>query len=273
MTTTPRSGTLFRLALMRRKRLLISLALGLLAFESLIVAVAAAIPVDQLMATKPAPASLDAFAGSSGGVQLASIAGLLGAGLLHPFWIALQLSAVESLGAAVVAGDVEDGTMELIGVRPVSRMRLLAERVAALKVAAAVLCLVAVIPLVVGRWISNSVETAATVSGLFVAALAGYALVFCFIGVAVLASCAARRRAVVLGVVGATAAGAYAINFIAQAWESARFARWISPFNYYRPGDALVGSAFPWRDVLVLGAAGAVFMLIAALILRRRELV
>lgn len=267
------SVPLFELALKRRKRLLSALGFGLIAFGALIVLVAGAIPADQLLSAKPAPASLDAFSGSSGQVALASVAGLLGAGLLHPFWIAMQLSAVASLGAAVLAGDVEDGTIELIAARPVSRTRLFLERTAAGVLAAALLCLVAIVPYAVGAVVSQTVADALTPSGLLVAALSGFCLTFFFVGLAVAASCIAKRRAAVFGIVGGIGAAAYAINFIAEAWSTLRFARKVSPFHYYRPADALVGSAFPWVDVLVLTGGGVVLLVIGWWALQKRELV
>lgn len=129
------------LALHRRRRMLAALALGMVVFETLIVVIANTIPPTQLFGGqgRTPPGAFKAFSGSTGDVSIASYPGLLGAGLVHPFWIAMQLTVIGSLAAAAVAADVESGTIELLMVRPVSRARLLAERTAALAIASVLL--------------------------------------------------------------------------------------------------------------------------------------
>src|SRR5579884_3381518 len=108
------------LALHRRRRMLAYLAAGMALFEVLIVVITRTVPPTQLFAGAAGrtPSALKAFSGSTGDVSLASYPGLLGAGLVHPFWIALQLTALGSLAAAAVAADLETGTIELLMVRP-----------------------------------------------------------------------------------------------------------------------------------------------------------
>ncbi|MET7931131.1 hypothetical protein ABZT43_46240 [Streptomyces sp. NPDC005349] len=82
-------------------------------FEALIVAVANTVPPGQMFSGggREPPSAYRAFSGSGREVSIASCPGLLGAGLVHPFWIALQLTAIGSLAAAAVAADVESGTI------------------------------------------------------------------------------------------------------------------------------------------------------------------
>jgi ABC-2 type transport system permease protein len=103
--------------------MLVALALGMVAFEALIIVITRTIPPEEMFAgsIRQPPSAFRAFSGSSGAVSLASYPGLLGAGLVHPFWIAMQLTVVGSFAAAAVAADVEAGTIELLMVRPVSR--------------------------------------------------------------------------------------------------------------------------------------------------------
>ncbi|MEU3571815.1 amino acid adenylation domain-containing protein [Kitasatospora sp. NPDC036755] len=131
--TVNRRLPLVWLALHRRRRMLLSLLLGMVVFETLIVVIAGTVPTGDLFGERRTPpGAFKAFSGSNGDVSIASYPGLLGAGLTHPFWIALQLTVIGSLGAAAVAADVESGTIELLMTRPVSRRRLLAERAGAL---------------------------------------------------------------------------------------------------------------------------------------------
>jgi energy-coupling factor transporter ATP-binding protein EcfA2 len=85
---------LYWLALYRRRRMLLALTLGMVAFETLIIVIARTIPPQDLFigSVRQPPSAFRAFSGSGGEVSLASYPGLLGAGLVHPFWIAMQLT-------------------------------------------------------------------------------------------------------------------------------------------------------------------------------------
>jgi ABC-2 type transport system permease protein len=261
------------LALYRRRRLLLALAAGLVAFESMIVVVATLMSPADLLAQKGAnSSSFDAFAGSSGEVELASIAGLLGAGLLHPFWIALQMNAVGSLGAALLAADVEDGTIELIAVRPLSRSRILGERLAAVVISTIALGFIAVVPYAAAIIVSDAVGNAIDISGAIAAGVAGIALVLAFSGLATFASCTLRRRSAVFATVGGVAAVTYALNFIAETWDTIRALRLLSPFHYYQPGDALVFSRYDPTNLAVLLGTFVILAIAAFVMVERRDL-
>ncbi|WP_329461668.1 hypothetical protein [Streptomyces sp. NBC_01431] len=261
------------LALYRRRTMLIALLIGMIAFEALIVVVADTITPQDLFSAggKGPPSAYRAFSGSSGGVSIASYPGLLGAGLVHPFWIALQLTAIGSLAAAAVAADVESGTMELIMVRPISRTRLLAERTAAVLLAALALNAAATFTIAVGVVLSPDIHHAVPLRGVFAAGVMGCGLALCLIGPALAVSAAGRRRAQVLGTVIAVGAAGFAINFIALAWTPARPLRFASPFHYYTPGDALADGTVPWVSFLVLAGTGLLGILVAHLALLRRD--
>lgn len=263
---------LFWLSLFRRRRLLIALALGLAAFESLIVLITATIPTDQLFSSKPLPDSYDSFSGSSGAVGLGSVAGLLGAGLLHPFWIALQLSAVGSLTAAIAAADVEEGTIELVAVRPIRRGRILFERLAACIIASTALTVIGIAPIAISSTFSQTISRVTSPSGLFFATFAGFCVTLAFIGVGVAASCRGRHRSSVIAAVGGSAAATYALNFLGSMWRDAEWIKYASPFHYYRPADALVMSTVSATDVLVLLVIFVVGTLAGWVRFRRRDL-
>ncbi|KIX79423.1 hypothetical protein SF23_00385 [Streptomyces sp. MBRL 10] len=144
---------------------------------------------------KGPPSAYRAFSGSSGDVSIASYPGLLGAGLTHPFWIAMQLTAIGSLAAAAVAADVESGTVELVMVRPVSRNRLLAERTAALVLAALALNAAATLTVAVGVALSPGIHRDVPIGGVFAAGVMGLGFALCLIGPAMAVSAAGRRRA------------------------------------------------------------------------------
>ncbi|KOU43389.1 hypothetical protein ADK53_06160 [Streptomyces sp. WM6373] len=262
------------LALYRRRRMLAALIIGMVVFEALIVVVANTISPGQLFSAggKGPPSAYRAFSGSSGGVSIASYPGLLGAGLTHPFWIAMQLTAIGSLAAAAVAADVESGTVELVMVRPVSRTRLLAERTAALVLAALALNLAATLTVAAGVVLSPDIHRAVPIGGVFAAGVMGLGFALCLIGPAMAVSAAGRRRAQVIGATIAIGAVGFAVNFIALAWGPAAPLRFLSPYHYYAPGDALAEGGVLWPQLGILVGTGVLGILLAHLLLRRRDL-
>jgi ABC-type Fe3+/spermidine/putrescine transport system ATPase subunit len=159
------------------------------------------------------------FSGSTGDVSPASYPGLLGAGLVHPFWIALQLTALGSLAAAAVAADLESGTIELLMVRPISRARLLAERTAAVLVALPLLNAAATAALAAGVALSPAVHAVVPLRGVLLAGLLGFCFTWCLAGPALAVSAAGHRRAQVVGATVAFGAVGFAVNFVAMAWH------------------------------------------------------
>ncbi|MGW6404080.1 hypothetical protein [Streptomyces sp. NPDC055134] len=81
------------------RRMLVALVIGMVLFEVLIVVVANTAPPGQLFSEgggEP-PSAYRAFSGSGGDASIATYPGLLGAGPVHPFWIAIQRAARASL--------------------------------------------------------------------------------------------------------------------------------------------------------------------------------
>lgn len=263
------------LALHRRRRMLAALTGALVVFEALIVVVARTVSPGQLFSSSVGgqiPSAFRAFSGSTGDVSIASYPGLLGAGLVHPFWIALQLTAIGSLAAAAVAADVESGTIELLMVRPLSRIRLLAERTAALAATIVLLNAAATLTIAAGVALSPQLHHAITLSGVFAAGLLGCGFCLCLTGPALAVSAAGSHRAQVVGATVALGAVGFAVNFIAQAWSPAAPLRFVTPFHYYTPGDALAHGTVPWSSLAVLTAVGVIGLAAAAALLTRRDL-
>ncbi|MDH6133757.1 ABC-2 type transport system permease protein [Kitasatospora sp. MAA4] len=262
------------LALHRRRRMLVALLIGMAVFETLIVVITVTVSPQEIFAGggRQPPGAFKAFSGSTGDVSIASYPGLLGGGLVHPFWIALQLTVIGSLAAAAVAADVESGTIELLMVRPISRNRLLAERTAALALASVALNAVATAVVAIGVVLSPRLHQAVSLSGVFVAGLLGLAFTLCLAGPALAVSAATSRRAYVIGATISFGAVGFAVNFVALAWSKAAGLRFVSPFHYYTPGDALAHGTIPWGSLAVLTAVGALGTAAAFRLLARRDL-
>ncbi|MFI7173401.1 ABC transporter permease subunit [Streptomyces spororaveus] len=177
-----------------------------------------------------------------------------------------------ALAAAAVAADVESGTIELVVVRPVSRNRLLAERTAAVVIAALALNAAATLTVAAGVWLSPDIHRDVPLSGVFAAGLMGCGFALCLAGPALAVSAWGSRRAQVIGATIAIGAVGFAVNFIALAWSKAAPLRFISPFHYYTPGDALAQGHVLWPQLVVLVGVGVVGLVLGHALLMKRDL-
>ncbi|WP_442270297.1 hypothetical protein [Streptomyces sp. M-16] len=100
----------------------------------------------------------------------------------------------------------------------------------------------------------------------------GFGFALCLIGPAMAVSAAGRRRAQVVGATIAIGAVGFAVNFIALAWSPAASLRFLSPFHYYAPGDALAQGAVLWPQPGILVGTGVLGLVCAHLVLQHRDL-
>ncbi|MDX3540926.1 hypothetical protein PV721_42940 [Streptomyces sp. MB09-01] len=138
--------------------------------------------------------------------------------------------------------------------------------------AAVALNVAATVTVAVGVALSPDIHRAVPIGGVFAAGVMGLGFALCLIGPAMAVSAAGRRRAQVVGATIAIGAVEFAVNFIALAWAPAAPLRFLSPFHYYAPGDALAKGAVLWPQLGILVGAGVLGILLAHLLLQRRDL-
>jgi ABC-2 type transport system permease protein len=176
-----------------------------------------------------------------------------------------------SFGAAAVAADVEAGTIELLMVRPISRARLLAERTAALVTGSVLVTAAATATVAIGVAATPRLHETMSFAGVAAAGVLGLGLALCIAGPVLAVSAAGRHRGQVVGATIALGAGSFAINFVAQAWSTVSFLRYLSPFHY-TPADALVSGTVPVGSLTVLLVVFVAGVAVAAWLLERRDL-
>jgi ABC-2 type transport system permease protein len=179
---------------------------------------------------------------------------------------------VGTFGAAAVAADVEAGTIELLMVRPISRARLLAERTAALVTGSVLVTAAATATVAIGVAATPRLHETMSFAGVAAAGVLGLGLALCIAGPVLAVSAAGRHRGQVVGATIALGAGSFAINFVAQAWSTVSFLRYLSPFHYYTPADALVSGTVPVGSLTVLLVVFVAGVAVAAWLLERRDL-
>lgn len=166
--------------------------------------------------------------GSPGGYLSSTVYGLLGPVLLLVFAI--------GTGARLVAGNEEDGNLELELTAPVSRRRIFSERLAVLWTD--VVLLVAVVTLVVTALVA-ALDMDVPVDRILAGSAGLLLLVLGFGTLALAIGAATGRRAIALG----TAAGLAVISFVLDAIGPTVEMEWmtaVSPFSWYLGENPLV---------------------------------
>lgn len=200
---------------------------------------------------------------------LSTIEGFLSAQVFNFVWLlGLGLYFAYTAGA-LVAGDVEDDRLDLLLSFPVSRTRLLTEKFAAI-----------LLPLVTVNVVAGSVVyalVAATGDSIDPAQLAlvhlfsiPYLLVCAAIGVvfSVLVDRAAIAERGAVGVVFLL----YLIDSVVGSSTDFEWLQYISPTNYYRPTEILVGGSADPLNAAVLLAAFVALFLVSRWLFRRRDI-
>jgi ABC-2 type transport system permease protein len=200
--------------------------------------------------------------------DLTSPAGYLGSavfGLLVPI---LLLVYATGAGSRAVAGDEESGTLDLLLAHPVSRDRVVLERVAALAV---VMALTSTVVLLTVLALRVPAQLTALPVGHVAAASFQLALFGLFFGCLALAVGAVTgRRALAVSVTAVVAVVGYFANTVAAQLDATAWLRTLSPFYWYMGGEPL-RHGLQVGDSVVLLLASAVLVVLAVVGLRRRD--
>lgn len=214
------------------------------------------------------PEALKAFIAFGGGVDYASAAGYLGSELFSLMIPLLLIVAAIGAGARAIAGEEEKGTLDLLLANPVSRRRILLEKLAALVAELAVFTLVLWAALAIGGAVA---ALHIAVGNLAAASLDAMLLALLFGSLALLVGGATGRRGLAIAVAAAGAVAAYLLNALAAIVPALDPVRALSPFYHYGAGDPLRhGLSIGHAAVIVVAAA--VCALLAAPAFARRDL-
>lgn len=214
------------------------------------------------------PDALKAFIAFGGELDFTSGAGYLGSELFSFMIPLLLLVAAIGAGARAIAGEEERGTLELLLANPVSRARLVLEKLGALATEVAVLAAVLWGALVAG---GRAVDLGVPAGRIAAATASAALLALAYGAIALLLGAATGRRSLAVGVSAAAAVAAYLVSSLALLVEAIEPARHASPFFHYSASDPLrQGLALDHAGFLVLLAALAAAL--APLAFERRDL-
>ncbi len=258
-------------SLRRHLGLIVGLGTVLSAFQVLLVLIARNLQraglFSQLSALVP-PVFLEAFGGSI----IASFSGLSAFGFFHPV-VVLTLCCGAIYLASELAGDVDEGLVDLIATRPVPRY-LIVTRSAVVSggVTAVVVALMLFTNRVALEWLAPSGSQAPQTGAMLWVAANLLAVVWCFGAAGLALAASVSRRATAVGVIGLGAVVLYLLHFAAASWPPAQPFALASPFHYYEGMRTIVGMHNPRPDIVVLLAANLVFLGCAFVAYGRRDL-
>ena len=244
--------------------------LGLAGYVALIVAVWPTVKHNPALIKlhETYPEALRAFVSFGGELDFGTPAGYLGAEIFSLIAPLLLVVAGIGAGARAIAGEEERGTLDLLLSMPVSRRRLVLEKLGALVVEVTGLGAVLWAALAIGSWAAGMHLSA----GNLAAAAGGAVLLALAFGcIALLLGAATGRRGLATGLTAALAVAAYLLNSLAPLVHALEHVRKASPFYHYAAGDPL-RQGFAVGHGLVLVAIAVAAGLLAPVLFDRRDL-
>ncbi len=181
-----------------------------------------------------------------------SLRGAVALGTTHPIAILLTMVYPVGFATAVIAGERQRGTLEVLLSRPLSRRTVFATLLVAIVGIAAL----TVVAQVLGTLVSAAAYGLAgglAAGDLAFLALNSILLLTALASVSLAASASFDRLAPALGIGVAIVLLGYFIEVLGTLWPDAAFLQPLSPFHYLKPLEVLGGRGQP-ADLAVLAA-------------------
>lgn len=198
------------------------------------------------------PDAFKAFLGLGESVDYTSAAGYLNGELFSFVVPLLLLIAAVGAGARATAGEEERGTLDLLLANPISRRRLVLEKLAALCAEVVLLSVVLWLALIVGAAaVGMHISSAHLAAAIVAAALlaSAYGAIALFLGALL------GRRGAAIGIAAAGAVAAYLLSSLAELVSFLEPLRVASPFYHYAANNALRAGLAPEHVVVLLALA------------------
>lgn len=188
---------------------------------------------------------------------------------LFSFMIPLLLITFSiGFGARAIAGEEEEGILDLLLSTPLTRRRVIVEQFGAMVATTFVIGVAMGAAIVVA---GAAFDMGLELSHIVAAMLASVLIALLFGSVALAAGAATGRRGLAIGVAGAAAVAAYLIFALAELVPWLHSAQKASPWYYYAESAPML-RGFEWAHLGILAAMVAVLFVAGGLVLDRRDL-
>jgi ABC-type transport system involved in multi-copper enzyme maturation permease subunit len=196
--------------------------------------------------------------------------GILAFGWNHPIALALGAAIAIVLATRGIAGEIENGAMELMLSQPLSRMNYFAAHVGFALLALATLSLSGWLGTAIGQHVFDL--NAFAPGNLFRLVVNFFLLQSAWLGITLLLSVFGRERGRVAGAAFFLALISYLVQVIGRLWPAAAFLLPFSLYTYYSPPALLVESRPVGKSLVILFSAIAVSLGSAAWRFQRRDI-
>jgi ABC-2 type transport system permease protein len=221
--------------------------------------------LDEFLQNAP-EALMRAFIGNT--TNITSPQGYLNSQLFFFLTPLLFLIYAIGFGANAIAGEEEQGTLDLLLANPLPRWRVVIDKFYAMVAATLALALCFWLGLVGG---ALAVQMGVGVWRLTMTTLSGVLLALAFGTLALALGCATGRRGLSAGVASGVAVVAYFLNAFAPLVEGLAPYHKLSPFYYYIGNDPL-SNGLDWVHALVLAGLTLALLVVARVVFDRRDL-
>jgi ABC-2 type transport system permease protein len=173
------------------------------------------------------------------------------------------------LGVTVVSKDVERKSMDIILSNPVSRRRIVIERIAAMGLMLLVLLL-----LLLGTVLASVDSVGEEVETIDVAStfLLAWPLLMVILAWSALISVIFNDMKMGIGISLGVTTFLYIMSFASFITESLEPMNMVTPFGYYKFADTFYGEWSSWGDLVVLGVLAALLITLSLELFQRKEL-
>ncbi len=194
--------------------------------------------------------------------------GFLNAELFFMMTPILFLVFAMGFGAGAIAGEEEQGTLDLLLANPLSRRRVVLEKFGAMSIGIMLLAIIFWVGLAVGiAIVGEDVNLLNLAAACLSAALLG--MTFGTLSLAI--GCATGKRTLAMAGAAGLAVVTYFLNALAPVIDFLEPFRGVSPFYYYIGGDPLYNGLNLGHAGVLIGLT-AVFLVAALLLFERRDL-
>ena len=217
---------------------------------------------------KSYPEALKKMFGLDAGISFTTGAGFLHMELFSFIIPLLLLAFAVGFGARALAGEEEDGTLDLVLSGPITRRSVLIQQFASMLVTTALLGLAMMLAiLLAGAAFDMSLDPGKVAAAMFVSVLIG--LVFGSLAMAV--GAVTGHRGLTMGVAGAVALAAYLVFSLADMVSWLGTVQKVLPWYYYAESKAIL-NGLNWAHVGVMVAIIAVLPVVGLAVFERRDL-
>jgi ABC-2 type transport system permease protein len=252
-----------------RRRSMLLWGLGLLALAAMMIAfypvIRHATFISEYLESFPEE-FMALFAGEV--TNYASPEGYLNSELFFLMYPLLLLVFAIGFGSGAIAGEEEQGTLDLLLSNPLNRWRLVLEKFTAMVVCTLLLVVVFWATLAIGGAI---IDMGLNLLRLAAVCFSGFLLAIAYGAIALAAGCARGKRGLSIGVAGALGVYGYMLNALAPLIDWLEPFQVASPFYYYIDASPLFNGLNPLHAAALIGLT-ALLLGIAIVTFERRDL-